>query len=228
MKVFVIHTGSKGNCYEIIDRNGTVLMIDCGVPFAHIAESNLRKRIKTSNTVACLVSHEHTDHYKFADELKKHGIPVHLGKELFEKNGKTPVRFGNFTVFPLKLRHNVECFGFVVVCEGKTIFYASDTTALPNLSTAKIDMLMVECNYNEEALFDRLNYGEIDNKGYLEHLSLEYLDWWLTNKISKPKSVLVIHKSNSGSANYDYVLKTLKNNTESAILAENGGIYEVV
>lgn len=228
MKVLVIHTGSKGNCYEIIDSNNNVLMIDCGVPFAHITENNIKNGISSSNIVACLISHEHSDHNKFEKEVQKHGIPTHYGKDLFEEGVVNKHSFGNFKVIPIRLRHSVECFGFVVIADGKAIFYASDTTALPNLSSAKIDLLMVECNYSQEALFERLNYADIDNKGYLDHLSLEYLDNWLTMSISKPKSILVIHKSNSGNANYDLVLETLSKNTKSALLAQNGGLYEIV
>lgn len=55
MKIKVIASGSKGNCY-LIDDGETKLLIECGIPFKQI---QIGCDFKLSSVAACLVSHEH-------------------------------------------------------------------------------------------------------------------------------------------------------------------------
>ena len=51
-----IGTGSSGNCYALIDNDGKILLLDCGVS---IKEIKAGIDFQVSNIVGCLITHSH-------------------------------------------------------------------------------------------------------------------------------------------------------------------------
>ena len=73
MKLKVLGSSSKGNCYLLQNEN-ECLIIECGISFKEIKiglDFNLR------NVVGCLVTHEHKDHSKSLQDLLRAGINVY-------------------------------------------------------------------------------------------------------------------------------------------------------
>lgn len=57
MRLKCIGSGSDGNCYALKDKNGDILLLDCG-----ISEKDIKVGIdfNISKVVGCLVTHAHT------------------------------------------------------------------------------------------------------------------------------------------------------------------------
>ena len=68
----VIGSGSSGNCY-LANINGTQILLECGLPFKTIQKA---LGYKTSDILACLITHEHIDHSKATKDVIKNGIDV--------------------------------------------------------------------------------------------------------------------------------------------------------
>lgn len=51
-----IGTGSSGNCYALKDKNGKILLLDCGLPLKEIKAGI---DFQVSNLVGCVITHSH-------------------------------------------------------------------------------------------------------------------------------------------------------------------------
>jgi phosphoribosyl 1,2-cyclic phosphodiesterase len=160
MKITPIASSSSGCCY-VIDHNDEKLLIDCGIPL-----SRIRKALNhdLSNVVGCLVSHEHGDHANYLPNLEKEtnikiwcseGVKTRFGlktsRDIDHKSFFRPG--GDFEVVPVKLNHDVECFGFLIKHHEQRLFYATDTADV-NYRFPGLNKLIIECNYSFEKLIE--------------------------------------------------------------------------
>ena len=75
MKLKVIGTGSSGNAY-ILGNEDEALLIECGVKINDIKKA---LNFDYSKVVGCIISHEHQDHCKSANDVMRLGIDVYTG-----------------------------------------------------------------------------------------------------------------------------------------------------
>ena len=75
MRLHVIGSGSKGNCYLLKAGNGETLMLEAGVAFRKVLPA---LGGSTRNVAACLVTHEHGDHAGHVKEVMDYCIPVRM------------------------------------------------------------------------------------------------------------------------------------------------------
>ena len=92
MKINVIATGSAGNLYELIDKDGNSMLIEAGMPRA----TYVKFRVGVTPPEMCIISHSHMDHAKYKGEFMA-VMPVYLAQE---KNVSE-----HFKVFGLPLNH---------------------------------------------------------------------------------------------------------------------------
>ena len=157
----------------MIESGGSYLLLDMGVPLSRIREA---LNHDLSKVVGCLVTHEHADHAGFLPQLEREtDIPIYCTegtrKAFYLSNRcqcikhKKYFKCGDvFEVFCTELSHDkdpfIECFGFVVWCRGKKLFYATDTGSVINPGSAKfyqfvnLTYLMIEANHSFQALID--------------------------------------------------------------------------
>ena len=154
----------------------------------------------------------HKDHSLSMKDFENFSIDIYSPENV--SDGKL-IDTTNWKILPIKLRHNVECFGFLIYnkIENKKIAYITDTTIIPRLS--KVDCLIIETNWSEDYLITVAEKYIIQNKGYLNHLSQEQVAEYLETTNLHPKILVLSHLSNSGLIN----IKTLKNEFEN--YAEN-------
>lgn len=159
----IISTGSKGNAVVIND----FILIDCGVSFK--ALSAVYKDIKI-----VLLTHIHSDHFKkstvkkLAKErttlrfaccewlvndligcgVEKENIDVLLIGKKYAYNG--------FELVPIKLYHNVPNCGFKLYFGNEKMIYATDTYTLDGISAVGYDLYMIEANYEDEEIQERI------------------------------------------------------------------------
>lgn len=132
------------------------------------------------------------------------------------------IYLNNWKVLPIKLIHNVECIGYVVVntIENKKVVYITDTTYIPKLALSTIDCLILEVNYDENVVNEYIGEGhEVRSFGYLNHLELGQVKEYFINNGGKPKKLILSHLSNSGLIDESILLETMKPFAEEVYLA---------
>jgi len=218
MKLRVLGSNSKGNCYLLESENET-LIIECGISFKDIKialDFNLR------NVVGCLVTHEHGDHSKALRDLLKAGINVYTSFgtargivkecEVIETHHRLnyikafeQFKVGGFTVMPFDVHHDVEePLGFLINHKDMgTILFATDTCYL-EYRFKELTNILIECNYSTEILLKNMANSSIDNSTGLRiastHMSLSNCtDIIKANDNPKLKNIVLLHLSDANS-----------------------------
>ena len=224
MKLKVLGSSSKGNCYILQNENET-LIVEAGISFKDIKiglDFNLR------NVVGCLVTHEHGDHSKSVKDLSKSGINVYSSNGTFEALKITGSRLviikafeqfkvGAFTIMPFDVHHDVEePLGFLINHKDMgTVLFATDTSYL-EYRFKKLTNILIECNYSEKILLKNMNNDSIDSSTGLRitstHMSLENCKELVkANDNPRLKNIVLLHLSdgNSNAKEFKEVMEEL-------------------
>ena len=205
MKVTVVGTGSKGNCY-ILEENGRALLIECGVPFKDIQAALNFDLLKVD---ACIISHEHKDHCKSLKQVAGAGIPIYATQGTFEAmNVPVDLKAGLFTngltrsvydwdITPFSVEHDAkEPVGFIIETpSAKNVLFITDTYKVKwDLYPNNFDIIMIEANYDEDMIQGK---SDIVNKRRLRsHFSIQNAIDYLGNlDLSETKQIMLTHLS---------------------------------
>lgn len=217
MELQVIGTGSSGNCYVLRagGAHGQALLLDAGLPVMKIVKAVKGWR----SVIGCLITHEHLDHAKSAEEIAKYGIRTYatqgtIGKiprigRLTQLNRAESLRsftLGDFTVMAFDTEHDAaEPVGWLIRYEptGETALYATDTYYLRHTFPG-VNYWIVECNYTEGILQEQLEAGELaeELRGRLikSHMSLRRLcDALEANDLTETRAIVLVHLSDERS-----------------------------
>lgn len=207
-KINIISTGSKGNAV-VINKN---IMVDCGVSFKRL--EGVYKDLQL-----ILLTHIHCDHFnkttikKLANErptlrfvccewlvkdLVDSGVnPKNI--DILEPN-KSYILGKVIIITPVELYHNVDNCGYKIQIGDKRIFYATDTYSLEGISAKDYDLYLVEANYTEEEIKNRIESKKQTHQYIYEydamenHLSKEKVDEWLMENMKEASEVMYLHK----------------------------------
>jgi len=212
MKLKVLGSGSKGNCYLLQGEEET-LILECGIPYKDILKG---LDFNLSNVVGCLVSHEHKDHCKAITDVLKAGIDVYASKgtalacaaiEYRVKHIKSekPIKIGGFTVLPFQAQHDAaEPLGFLLQHQeiGKVLFITDSYYCQYNFKG--LNHILIECNYSVEILRENLENKRLPvslkNRLLKSHFELGNVkDFLKASDLKAVKEVLLIHLSDSNS-----------------------------
>ena len=159
----IISTGSKGNAVVINNK----ILIDCGVPLKKL------KDVYEGLSIV-LLTHKHADHFnkrtikKLAEERPT--LRFACGKQLVPDVVKCGVKKRNidvvesgkiydykaFKISPFTLYHDVENIGWRIFSGGEKAIYATDTKTLDGITAKDYDLYLIEANYTDEELKQRL------------------------------------------------------------------------
>lgn len=203
----VLGTGSSGNATVL---NNTVL-VDCGMPFKIISPYVDALRL-------VLLTHIHSDHFNRATIKRlahdrptlRFGCGRWLVPELVELGvSKTKIdvmvegmrySYGKLSVIPVKLVHNVENFGYKLNFDGFRVIYATDTSTLRGVEAKGYDLYLVEANYNEDEIDQRIS-EKLANGQYAyeiaakkNHLSQSQCDDWLYQNMNMRSQYVYMHQ----------------------------------
>lgn len=207
----ILATGSTGNAIIIND----TILIDCGVPFRA-----LRDHYKKLKLV--LLTHIHGDHFnkstirRLAKERPtlRFGCCQWLVKPLLSagvESGNIDVmepdvayRYGAFDVIPVSLVHDVPNCGYKIHFPDSKMFYATDTNNLNGIVAKNYDLYMVEANYGEGEIRQRIaakkEAGEYayEYKVLQNHLSIEKCNDFLYRNMGPRSEYVYLHQHEGG------------------------------
>lgn len=203
----VIATGSKGNAVVLSD----CILIDCGVPFKKLEDVCWNLRI-------VLLTHVHGDHFnkrtvkKLAAERPtlRFACGAYLVPELLKcgvsKRSIDVVEAGkiyhykSLAISPVILYHDVQNFGYRIFWGGEKAIYATDTGTLDGISAKGYDLYLIEANYTDAELKERLiakrRNGEYayEKRVPYTHLSQQQADDFICENAGVKSEVVYLHK----------------------------------
>ena len=147
LKLKVLATGSKGNCYLLSTENET-LILDCGIPIMEIKKG---LDFDLSKVVGVLCTHGHADHNKALDDFRNIGIHIMAPFEIGDVN-RSHCKMGGFDITSFDLPHDgVWNSGFLIKVDGEKFLYSTDFEYIKySFKKMRIQHLLIECNYQNE------------------------------------------------------------------------------
>jgi len=215
MNYNIIATGSDGNAV-IIEH---YILIDCGVPF-----KVLKPYISQLKLV--LATHCHSDHFNKATirrlaqerptlrwgcgswlvaDLKACGVSP---QNIDVMTGDTEYKYAIASVIPVRLTHNVPNCGYKLIFPHGKVFYATDTNDLYGITAQDFDLYMIEANYTDEEIAQRI--AEKEERGEFayerqvldNHLSKAKCDAFLDSNKGENSEVVCLHAHKGGSTDW--------------------------
>lgn len=203
----IISTGSKGNAI-LVNRN---ILIDCGVPFEKLKGIYIDLKL-------VLLTHIHTDHFakKTIERLAFERPSLRFGccEWLYDDTRKCGVdrcnidvydigiiyNYGEFKISPVKLYHDVPQCGYRLYSGNEKAIYATDTRTLDGISAVNYDLYMIEANYEEWEINERIRNKTLKGQYSYEisvpyrHLSEEQAKEWLDKNNLSDGRVIFLHR----------------------------------
>jgi ribonuclease BN (tRNA processing enzyme) len=207
MNYKIISSCSTGNATIIRD----IILIDCGVTF-----KRLEKYYKQLKIV--LLTHIHSDHFKketikkLAQErptlrfaccewllqpLLECGV---LRKNIDVLQIGTRYNYKLFKIVPIKLYHDVPQCGYRVLFDDYKVIYMTDTRTVEGIVAKNYDLYLVEGNYEEEELEQRIKQKQEEGMYYYEsrvrntHLSKGQATDFLLNNMGESSEYVFMHE----------------------------------
>lgn len=201
----IIKTGSKGNA-AIIDKQ---ILIDCGVPYKDLPVAELK---------LVLLTHEHSDHFNSATisrlAIERPTLRFACGKFLVKRLVQARVPYtridilnsgvwykynNNIAVSPIVLYHDVPNYGYRLLIKGKKLIYATDTSTLEGIQAKNYDYYLLEANYEEDEIQQKIKEKESTGQYVYEyrvlktHLSKEQCDSFLLENMGNMSKYEYLH-----------------------------------
>ena len=235
MKLQVIGSSSRGNCYILHDES-QALIIEAGVRFKEIQKA---VNFRLDHIVGCIVSHNHADHSKGIKDLMQYGIDVYSSMGTFaalDIDGHracpvtplVPFYAGKFTILPFPVEHDCEePFGFLIHHRdtGKILF-VTDTSYL-KYTFSQLSNIIIEVNYSEEILEHNISTGripELMRKRVADtHMDIDSLIGVLSaNDLSFVNNIILTHLSDGNSNAGQFRAKVAKFSGKQVLVARPG------
>lgn len=203
MNYKIIGSGSSGNAVIIND----VILIDCGVPFKALREAYDKIKL-------VLFTHIHGDHFnrstikKLASERPtlRFACGEWLEGELRSMVRRVDVldigkiyNYGEFKVSPVKLYHDVPNCGYRVFWGNEKLLYATDTSTMQGIVAKNYDLYMLERNYEEHEIAERIKRKESKGQFAYEvramhnHLSEQQCNKFLVENAGANSEYIYMH-----------------------------------
>lgn len=203
-------SSSAGNSYIIKD-GSQALMIEAGIKLDRM------HGVDWKSVDACIISHEHGDHAKYAKNLlrrtavdiyasgatiKELQLPKHRTVKL---NKLKQRKIKGWRIVPFDVEHDaIEPLGFYIESPSKEIILFATDTYYIKYKFPKIHYLMIECNYASDILNQKVISGALDpnlsSRVVKSHFELNNVKKFImSNNISELKEVWLLHLSDRNS-----------------------------
>lgn len=199
MKIRILATGSKANCYAIVNGSETILL-DSGLGIkATIAKLGYKL------PDAILITHEHGDHANSAKAFLERGVDVYMTAGTAAARGldrynlhKVSVgekfTVGKFKVTVIGSKHDAaEPVNFIVEDDVDRLLYVTDTGEVPKVE-GRFTKMLLESNHFTEAIRGNPNIDDGQKRRIMQnHLSFDKAMDFLQNH--QADEVYLIHIS---------------------------------
>lgn len=235
MKIKVLASGSKGNCY-LLETKNEILILEAGIKYKRILKG---LNFGLNKVVGCLVTHEHKDHSKAVDKLTEDGINVYASKGTFEaigiKNHRTKIienerifKVGEFKIMPFEAKHDAaEPLGFLIQHKefGNLLFLTDSYYCEYNFKNLK--HILVECNYCKKKLDKNIEDGVIPiglrNRISRSHFEIENtIDFLKAHDLKQVENIMLLHLSSSNSDELEFIDRIQKATGKAITVAKEG------
>lgn len=208
MKVKILGSSSKGNCY-LLEAAGEILVLEAGV---RLSDVKIALDFDLSRIVGCLVTHEHGDHSRALTDFLKLGkyvmalpdvfLAAGVGSHHYRKDIRPGGKYkiGRFFIYVLQVQHDVPCVAFLIRHpECGSVLFATDT-AFFDYHITGLNHIFIECNYADSLLEDNIEKGflpaSMRNRLHGSHMELETTKRvLLATDLSKVTTICLIHLS---------------------------------
>jgi hypothetical protein len=199
MKINVIATGSAGNLYELIDKDGNSMLIEAGMP----RQTYIKHRVGKLPPEMCIISYQHMDHAKYKGEFEA-VFSTYLAQEQNTSQ--------NWKAFGFKMKHGeTSSLSFIIksLVEDKFLFFGTDMEMgnypllFKCLNQYNVENFLIECNYCD-FLFHKAT--DEQRMGCNRHLSDNDVVKFIRKSGAKNPVIITIHGSSRLSID-DYVRK---------------------
>jgi len=223
MTLKVLGSESSGNCY-LLESFFEILILEAGISFHEVKKAlnyDLRK------VTACLITHSHGDHCKYAANYMKAGFDIYTSAETIQAAGLSGhrvhsiqacsmIRIGEFKIIPFPVPHGVPTLGFLISHPySGSILFVTDAAFIPNKFN-NLNHILIEANYQDEILTSDRAVGR--------HMSLNTcLDFLRANDMKQVHNIVLLHlsRSNSDSKLFTKSVQTIAPNA-SVWVADKG------
>lgn len=206
MDYTIISTGSKGNAVILNNE----ILIDCGVPY-----KALKPFVKGLKLV--LLTHIHSDHFKPETirrlATERPALRFGCGKwllpsvlacgvpkwriDIYTPNTKNRYT-GDLQLTMIPTKHNVTNCAYKMLIDGEKIFYATDCNNLDGIEAKGYDLYMIEANYEDAEIQERIAEKEAVGQYVYEYQVLN-------NHLSKQKADNFIAENAGINSRYVYL-----------------------
>ena len=214
MRLMVLGSSSKGNCY-ILQNDNESLIIECGV---NITDIKRALNFSFAQVAGCIITHEHGDHSKSIKEVMQLGIDIYTSRGTMRqlaldinhhrlntiKAGEI-FTVGNFKIMPFKIQHDVaEPLGFIINHqETGNVLFITDSYYVEN-TFKNLHNVIIEANFSQAIIDAKVAAGAspefLRTRIFRSHMSLETCKKTLqANDLSKVHNIVLIHLSDGNS-----------------------------
>lgn len=189
MKLITVGTGSTGNCYLLQRENDSFVALDCGCPWNKVM---IASRFRPTSIKFALVTHTHSDHACCVRDFKRNGIDVYGPDVLVPKKA---LKIGDVTVVPFEVPHDVQCFGYLIKVDGRTIIYMTDFGYCRyTFKSWNVNTWIIACNHLSPPDSEQANYSHV----VWGHSSLNTVkDILEASKSEALKNIILVHYNES-------------------------------
>lgn len=225
LKLKVINSSSKGNCY-VLSNNDIEIMLDCGY-------KNIKYNFE--KVKAILITHYHMDHIGAIPKIKDFYNGYYYGcRESLDilpilKDYKIEVKeyeqfnVENFIILPFEVQHDAKNINYLIKdkISNLKILYMTDIGNINDFEFKDVDIFIVESNWID----DNVDYEDMKIQRLIKtHSSLQETSEFLVNNINiNTKYIFLIHISRS-IEDYKYMENYIKekiNNKNIKVIAIN-------
>ena len=237
MKLTVLNSGSHANGY-VLHNNKTALVIECGCPLTQVYRTI---GFSTMKIAAALITHEHGDHGRYAEQYLNASIACYCTKgtaEGIKLKGQRKLTvcemmkeraIGEWFFRPFPTQHdcNEPCGFLIYHRETGWILFATDTyyqaNRLPGLR-----QIMIECNYDTGIHSETVSNGTVNPfvryRIMGSHMSLENCIKTLkANSLKKVTNIVLLHLSGDNS-DAEKFRDTVRMSTAKRVFIANKGM----
>lgn len=237
MKLKVLGSSSKGNCYLLISSTGETLAVEAGVRFTDVM---LAIGFEISKLAGCLITHEHGDHAQYAYQFMHSAVNVYCSSgtakslkrsvthRLHQLQPGKLVNVGQFKILPFDVVHDAaEPFGYLIQhTESGNILFLTDSF-YSEFTFKNLNNIILEVNYDLEILDKNIESGKLNpsirKRIVTSHMSLQTAKELLSaNDLSAVNNIVLIHLSDGNSHETNFKKEIELVTTKTVTVADSG------